>query len=65
MAEDAPVLALAATLLQQRHPDAARALAAAAERLPGPRMPLTELLQRGLIVDLPRFKARLLQRLAP
>ena len=66
-AADAPILALAASLLQHRLPDAAQALTTAAEKVRSthfaPPLPLTELLRSGLIVDLPRFKSRLLQRL--
>ena len=54
--------ALAATA-----PDAAQALTTAAEKVRSthfaPPLLLTELLRSGLIVDLPRFKSRLLQRL--
>lgn len=65
---DAQVLALAASLLHHRHPAAARALAAASDRLLAtqgePRMPLGDLLRSGRITDLPRFKERLLRQLA-
>lgn len=65
---DAQVLALAASLLQHRYPDAAHALSAAAEqslRAQGAaRMPLNALLRSGQIADLPRFKERLLRQLA-
>ena len=65
---DPQVLALAASLLHHRHPEAAHALSAAAEqalRAQGAtRMPLDVLLRSGRIADLPRFKERLLRQLA-
>lgn len=66
-ADDAPVLALAASLLQHRRPEAAHALATAAEQVRStqhaPQATLAELLRSGLITDLPRFKERLLRQL--
>lgn len=65
---DAQVLAVAASLLQHRDPEAARALSTAAEQAlsaqSATRMPLDAVLRSGLITDLPRFKERLLRQLA-